>query len=593
MKLLICLITCGLSVSIFAATYTVINTNDSGAGSLRDAIASANAAPGQNQIVFNIPGTNLHTIAPLTALPQITHSLTIDGYTQPGSQVNTSTSGNNAILRIRLDGTNLPAFTPLLYLTGSGHLIRGLILVRATSEGIDMINCSNSTIAGNWIGLDADNLASPNSTYGIYLSTSLGQTIGNLIGGTTADARNVISGNGNSGIYFFTPGASINVVEGNFIGTDSTGTLPRGNAFTGIYIQGGTNNVIGGPIVQSRNIISGNGTTGVAGGIYLLAGTGTRIQNNFIGTDLSGAYDLGNGSDGIGIQSSTISLCQVSGNLIANNHGNGIYVLGASTNTFTGNFIGVDLSGQRPMGNHGAGIYLFGGKANVIGGVTAGAANTIQFNNAAGVSAQSSATNNSIRANVITDNRGLAIDLGADLQNIPVITNAVFNGSNVQIAGSLNGPPSANFTLDFYAAPGVSLMGFAQAQLYLGSAPVATDGGGTGIFNVTLPAPVTSAWLLSATATDAGQTTFELSPPFFGATFAPLAPTLSIQTASGANVVSWPSSSSEFQLQTTYSLASPINWQPLTNGIQDNGTTRSFIIPHDASGTNQFFRLKY
>jgi hypothetical protein len=66
------------------STFTVINTNDSGAGSLRAAISAANASIGNDTIAFNIPGAGVHTIQPLSALPAITDPLTIDGGTQPG-----------------------------------------------------------------------------------------------------------------------------------------------------------------------------------------------------------------------------------------------------------------------------------------------------------------------------------------------------------------------------------------------------------------------------------------------------------------------------------------------------------------------------
>src|SRR4051794_1723796 len=83
-----------------AATFTVTNANDSGLGSLRQAILNANAAGGANVIQFNLSGSGIRTIAPLTQLPDITNSVTIDGYSQPGSSPNTLTNGNNAVLLI-------------------------------------------------------------------------------------------------------------------------------------------------------------------------------------------------------------------------------------------------------------------------------------------------------------------------------------------------------------------------------------------------------------------------------------------------------------------------------------------------------------
>jgi hypothetical protein len=250
-----------------ALTFTVTNTNDSGAGSLRAAITAANASPGANQISFNIPGAGAQTITPLTALPVIANTLTLDGYTQPGSRPNTLSAGDNAAPLIRLNGAKLPVFSPGLNLSGSGHLIRGLVIVGCPGDGLTLTSCANCTIAGNWIGLDVDNLANGNSGDGVNITTSLGQSTGNVIGGVTPDARNVLSGN-QYGVYIFPTAAAGNVVEGNFIGTDASGTLPRGNQSGGVFIQAGANNVVGGASAAAGNVISANGLASGGHGIY-------------------------------------------------------------------------------------------------------------------------------------------------------------------------------------------------------------------------------------------------------------------------------------------------------------------------------------
>src|SRR5215813_11112292 len=87
-----------------ANTFVVTNTDNSGPGSLAQAILDANANPGPDIITFNIPGSGVHTISPNTSLPTITDPLTIDGYTQPGASANTLSAGSNAVLQIELSG---------------------------------------------------------------------------------------------------------------------------------------------------------------------------------------------------------------------------------------------------------------------------------------------------------------------------------------------------------------------------------------------------------------------------------------------------------------------------------------------------------
>src|ERR687884_202200 len=81
-----------------AASFVVTNTNDSGAGSLRQAILDANNTPGADTITFNIPGSGVATISPDSELPNITEAVTINGYSQPGADPNTLAVGNNAVL---------------------------------------------------------------------------------------------------------------------------------------------------------------------------------------------------------------------------------------------------------------------------------------------------------------------------------------------------------------------------------------------------------------------------------------------------------------------------------------------------------------
>ena len=186
------------SISTVAAdTYTVTNTNDSGAGSLRQAIIDANGHSGPDNISFNIPGSGVRTITPAGELPVITSPVTIDGYTQPGSSANTLVGGDNAVVLIELNGTNAGSGISGLTLgSGSaGSTIRGLAINRFTANGI-VVQSNSNTISGNFIGTNASGTgALGNSLDGINLQAS-----SNTIGGTTTTARNVISANGQHGI---------------------------------------------------------------------------------------------------------------------------------------------------------------------------------------------------------------------------------------------------------------------------------------------------------------------------------------------------------------------------------------------------------
>ena len=112
-------------------SFVVLNTNDSGAGSLRQAILDANAVVGVQTISFDIPGSGVQTIAPTSDLPAISDPVIIDGYTQPGASPNTLQSGDNAVLLIELSGSHVgtnSATASGLLLTGGGSTVEGLVI---------------------------------------------------------------------------------------------------------------------------------------------------------------------------------------------------------------------------------------------------------------------------------------------------------------------------------------------------------------------------------------------------------------------------------------------------------------------------------
>src|SRR5262249_10336367 len=154
-----------LAPILTATTYTVTTTADSGAGSLRQAITDANGTPGvADTIEFNITGSGVHTITPLTDLPMITDSVTIDGYTQPGSSPNTADIGqpDNSVHRIEIDGTHTFGGTGGGVFVFSGSItftLRGLVINRAPNAAIYTSGAAG-TVEGCFIGVDPAGTAS-------------------------------------------------------------------------------------------------------------------------------------------------------------------------------------------------------------------------------------------------------------------------------------------------------------------------------------------------------------------------------------------------------------------------------------------------
>src|SRR4051794_15934114 len=157
------------------ATFTVININDSGAGSFRQAITDVNAdpSPGQDTISFAIPGANPQVIQPASPLPTITHQVLIDGYssTQAGAQMNSLAVGDNAVLKIVLDGTNATANANGLAISVGNSVVQGLAIGNFGGSAILLSVGGNDVVQGNFIGTDAaGRVAAPNG-YGVNVQS--------------------------------------------------------------------------------------------------------------------------------------------------------------------------------------------------------------------------------------------------------------------------------------------------------------------------------------------------------------------------------------------------------------------------------------
>jgi hypothetical protein len=243
----------------------------------------------------------------------------------------------------------------------SGNTSTGIIIFNVFAENTDNL------IEGNLIGTNADgNQAIPNGFSGIQVEGS-----GNIIGGSDPSRRNIISGNGQFGARIFENNIT---VEGNYIGTDVTGSIGIGNGISGLSIEEATNiNVIG-------NVISFNGRSGTSGsrsGLRLIQSTSIAIQSNKIGTDHSGNNTLGNGLHGVYFEDSQNNLFggsdQDSGNTVSGNLGAGVTFYGISYfNTIEGNLIGTNSAGTQALGNNGIGMLFWTGQNQIRNNVVSG-----------------------------------------------------------------------------------------------------------------------------------------------------------------------------------------------------------------------------
>ena len=341
---------CVLAASAQAATFTVTNTNDSGAGSLRQAVLDTNAAASADTIAFAIPGTGPHTITLASILPQITGTLTVDGYSQPGSVMNTQApdeGGLDTVLMIELTRANNIGAIAGFHMRHDARLtVQGLAMNRfsiAIGGGQSVSESARLFVYGNFIGTTIEGHAlegAGNSDCAVRTFST--QTV---VGGTQPWQRNLLSGN-QCGVMASAP----STIQGNLIGTDASGVVPIPNGLDGnwggILIGSRRNVLIGGADANARNVISGNIPWGIlivpnfASGAGIGPLTDSAILGNYIGTDWSGTQALPNGlpnpasagfGGGIGVHGNASdeaypigSFGVGEGNLIVGNRGAGI-----------------------------------------------------------------------------------------------------------------------------------------------------------------------------------------------------------------------------------------------------------------------------
>jgi CSLREA domain-containing protein len=482
---------------------------------LREAINASNAQGGVNTIAFHIPGAGVHTIAPTSELPTVTDPVVIDGTTQPGFAGTPLIELNGAGAGVASDG---------LTVASGGSTVRGLVINRFDGSGIRLQTGGGNVVTGNYIGTDAAGAADlGNSSSGVMVDNSPN----NIVGGLTPAARNLLSGNNQYGVCINGAASTGNQVQGNFVGTDATGTTDVGNTLDGINVLGAPNNTVGGTAAGAGNLVSGNDRHGVS----LSGATGTTVRGNFIGTNAAVAARLKNTSDGVflsGGNGNTIggSLAG-SANVISGNGLHGVEFSASSNNTVQGNFIGTNAAGSSSLFNEGRGVYIQGGASNnnAIGGTAAGQGNTIAFNLMQGVYV-GSGVGNAIRGNSIHSNTLLGIDLGAvgvtandskdkdtganNLQNFPVISSA--SAGTQRVMGSFSSLVQTQFTIQFFSSPTCDASGNGEGVTPIGTTTVTTANNGNASFNVVVP--LVAGQRVTATATDPAGNTSEFSPCF-------------------------------------------------------------------------------
>ncbi|HET8776334.1 MAG TPA: hypothetical protein VFN76_01620, partial [Candidatus Limnocylindria bacterium] len=373
---------------------------------------------------------------------------------------------------VEIDGSRAPANASGLRITGGGSEIRGLVINRFGTRGV-------SSAGGSAIVIEK-------------------------IGG--------------------------NVIEGNYLGTDVFGHGDRGNRLAGVSIQRSSDNRIGGPAGEQRNVIAANGT-GVA--INGQGGVATRnaVIGNYVGVDAEGDDKLGN-EIGVDINQAAVNTIggPGAGNVISANAGAGVEVRGTGSqrNVIAGNLIGTDAAGTASFGNFRGVFFTSGALDNVVGGTATGAGNLIAFNSETGVlvpetgkqrSVQIEILGNSIHSNGIPGLSGLGIDLtpeggvtpndatdadlgGNRLMNFPVLTSAVSTATGTTIEGTLTSEASRGYRVELFASPTCDANGHGEGRDFLGAQSVTTDAARNGTLSFTAAASVTPGWFITATSTE-------------------------------------------------------------------------------------------
>ncbi|MEZ6129082.1 MAG: LamG-like jellyroll fold domain-containing protein [Planctomycetaceae bacterium] len=565
----------GIDPTSTFTTYAVVNTNDSGPGSLRAAIEAANASTGEAYavVVFHIPTSDVNfvdvdshlpggdsdpdvfVISPLTALPALTRgNIVINGQSQHGTTGNSNPFGPEIVLSGDLAATPSAIAGLTTHFGFNGDVVDDVGISTVTSSGVSFvdgqigegvtfepggyIDVPNSAelelqqfTLSAWVRPDG-----PGPNDDDFGSTIIQKGIGNLDTSValywSARSQQFIVGSGNvfnelnrtfsndtfAPSQFYHVAATFDgltfklYVNGELQG-QHTRTRPIEYAANVPWTIGSTAEIFRDRPGQPNFPRTWNGVIDEVG-IYNRALTASEVAAMVTPIDGLTLASVGNYVHGLNIQQFS---------------GDGIQIID-DQNTVTGNYIGTNTDGTAATGNGGSGISLEDARGVVVGGESQGAGNLIAFNGQQGVSVVGvNATGNSLRGNSIHSNGGLGIDLGdrgvepndpgdADeganrLQNYPVLS-AIRSGTTTLVVGTLSSQPRTDFTLDFYANDHLDSSGHGEGQRWLGSISVQTDNQGNARFRQQLLAPTIAGELITATATDSEGNTSEFSGAF-------------------------------------------------------------------------------
>lgn len=434
-------------------------TAGNGKNTLRKCIRLANTNIGPDTINFSVSGT----INFDPSLPNITDNETIIDASSQWS------------------GT-YPDGSPGVTING-GDLNHGIVINGASDCVISGLFLTN-----NYMGVEI-----------------CGGATDNIIGGTTAGKRNIISGNKFNGIYITGSGTNNNQVKGNYIGTNADGTVAMANGNNGIAIESeAQNNIIGGTTESERNIVSGNGGNGIG----IDHSTLNQVKGNYIGINVYGNAKLGNTYDGVAIgaggQNNIIGGTTTGErNVISGNGNSGVMIAGVDVNNnqVKGNYIGTDASGNAALGNTSHGIHIYAGaKNNLIGGTTENAGNKVAHNGQTGITTE--LNSNTISHNSIYDNT----DLGIVVYGISDPGGMCsLSGLNLNVSGDGAGP---NATVEIFKADNATS---GEGKIYLGSL-IADEGGNfAGVIDVTgKDVSANDAIVINTTHTNGNTSKFRL-----------------------------------------------------------------------------------